>query len=129
MTLLTPDDLTNINKQPQEADSAVRTITELDIDRICEKHCIYEHFMLGKNGVLVPVGEQVLSTCSDHGKFYEEPGIEILLYRGKNTVFTLISWGKDKEEAEAKKCKGLSVLKERLSEGINSITGKEIEKD
>jgi len=129
MALLTPDDLTNINKQFQEADSTVRRVTGLDIDRVCEKYCIYEHFMLGKNGVLVPVGEQVHSMGSDYGKFYEEPGIEILLYRGENPVFTLISWGKDKEEAEAKKCKGFSVLEERLREGINSTTGKEIEKN
>ncbi len=130
MALLTPDDLTNINKQPQEVDSAVKKIKGLDIEGICEKYCIYEHFMLEKNGVLVPVGEQALSTMGDdHGKFYEEPGIEILLYRGKNSVFTLISWGKNKEEAEAKKCKGLSVLKEQLSEKMNSTTEEEIEKD
>jgi 3-methylornithine--L-lysine ligase len=79
-----------------------------------DKYCIYEHLMLGENGILVPVGEQVLSMGSDYGKFYEEPGIEILLCKGENPVFTLIFWGKDKEEAEAKKCKGLSVLKERF---------------
>ncbi|HEY3360883.1 MAG TPA: hypothetical protein VGK06_03400 [Methanosarcina sp.] len=129
MAPLTPDDLTNIDKQPQEADSAVQKVTGLDVKGVCEKYCIYEHFMLEKNGVLIPVGEQVLSKSSDHGKFYEEPGIEILLYRGENPVFTLISWGKDKEEAEEKKCKGLSVLEERLHEGINSGTEKKIEKD
>ncbi|WP_292391396.1 hypothetical protein [Methanosarcina sp. UBA5] len=114
MTLLTPDDLTNTNNQLHEADSAVRSVTGPDIKGICEKYCIYEHFMLGKNGILVPVGGQVLSKGSDCEKFYEEPGIEILLYRGDDPVFTLISWGKDKEEAEAKKCKGLSVLKEHV---------------
>lgn len=75
-------------------------------------YCIYEHLMLGENEILVPVGEQVLSMGSDYGKFYEEPGIEIFLCKGGNPVFTLIFWGKDKEEAEEKKCKGLSVLKE-----------------
>ena len=79
-----------------------------------DKYCIYEHLMLGENGVLVPVGEQVLSMGSDYGNFYEEPGIEILLCKGENPVFTLVFWGKDKEEAEAKKCRGLSVLKDRF---------------
>jgi|GEM_PF-1336137 len=128
MTLLTPDDLTNTSKQSQEADLDVQRVTGIDMEGICEKYCIYEHFMLGKNGVLVPVGES-LSKGNDYGKFYEEPGIEILLYSGDNPIFTLISWGKDKEEAEEKKCKGLSILEERLREGINSKTGKEIEKD
>lgn len=78
------------------------------------KYCIYEHLLLGENGLLVSVGEQVLSKGNDYGKFYDEPGIEILLCKGDNPVFTLIFWGKDKEEAEAKKRKGLSVLKERF---------------
>ena len=82
------------------------------------KYCIYEHIMLGENGSFVPVGEQVLSMGIDYGKFYEEPGIEILLCKGENPVFTLIFWGKDKEEAEAKKCKGLSVLKERFGAAV-----------
>ena len=47
------------------------------------KYCIYEHLMLGENGTLVPVGEQVLSMGSDYGKYYEEPGIEILLCKGE----------------------------------------------
>lgn len=129
MAPLTPDDLTNIGKQPQEADSAVQKVTGLDVKEVCEKYCIYEHFMLEKNGALTPVGEQVPSKGSDYGKFYEEPGIEIFLCKRENPVFTLISWGKDKEEAEAKKCKGFSVLEERLREGINSGIEKEIEKD
>ena len=79
-----------------------------------KKYCIYEHLLLGENGVLVPVGEQVLSMGGDYGKFYEESGIEIFLCKGENPVFTLIFWGKDREETGAKKCKGLSVLKERF---------------
>jgi len=82
------------------------------------KYCIYEHLMLGENGTLVPVGEQVLSMGSDYGKFYEEPGIEIFLCKGENPVFTLIFWGKDREEAGAKKCKGLSVLKDRFGAAV-----------
>jgi 3-methylornithine--L-lysine ligase len=78
------------------------------------KYCIYEHLMLGENGILVPVGEQVLSMGSDYGKFYEEPGTEIFLCKGENPVFTLIFWGKDKEEAEKNKGKGISILKDRF---------------
>ncbi len=85
----------------------IRTLPE-------DKYCIYEHLMLGENGILIPVGEQVLSMGSDYGKFHEEPGIEILLCKGENPVFTLVFWGKDREEAEAKKCKGLSILKDRF---------------
>ncbi len=125
---LTPDDSTNIDKQSQEADSALQR-TGLDVKEICEKCCIYEHFMLEKKGDLVPVGEQALSKDDEYEIFYEEPGIKILLYREENPVFALISCGKDEEEAEAKKSKGFSVLKERLSEGINSSTGTEIEND
>jgi pyrrolysine biosynthesis protein PylD len=36
MALLTPDDLTNINRQLKEADSVVRRVTGLDIKSICE---------------------------------------------------------------------------------------------
>jgi len=36
MALLTPEDLKNINKQLQEADSAVRRVTGLDIKGICK---------------------------------------------------------------------------------------------
>ena len=36
MALLTPDDLININKQLQEADSAVQRVTGLDIKSVCK---------------------------------------------------------------------------------------------
>jgi pyrrolysine biosynthesis protein PylD len=36
MALLTPEDLRNINRQLQEADSSVRRVTGLDIKGICE---------------------------------------------------------------------------------------------
>ncbi|WP_205793660.1 3-methylornithine--L-lysine ligase PylC [Methanosarcina sp. MSH10X1] len=83
-----------------------------------DKYCIYEHRILGENGILVPAGEQVLSMGSEYGKFHEEPGIEILLCKAENPVFTLIFWGKDREEAEAKKCKGLSILKDRFGAAV-----------
>lgn len=79
-----------------------------------DRYCIYEHLMLAENGVFIPVGEQVLSMGSDYGKYYEEPGIEIFLCKGEEPVFTLVFWGKDREEAEAKKSKGISVLRERF---------------
>jgi pyrrolysine biosynthesis protein PylC len=78
------------------------------------KYCIYEHLMLGESGVFVPVGEQVLSMGTDYGKYYEEPGIEIFLCKGERPVFTLVFWGKDMEEADERKRKGLSILKENF---------------
>ncbi|MDI9395974.1 MAG: 3-methylornithine--L-lysine ligase PylC [Euryarchaeota archaeon] len=77
-------------------------------------YCIYEHLMLAENGVFIPVGEQLLSMGSDYGKYYEEPGIEIFLCKDENPVFTLVFWGKDREEAEAKKSKGILVLRDRF---------------
>jgi pyrrolysine biosynthesis protein PylC len=87
------------------------------------RYCIYEHLMLGENGTLLPVGEQILSSGNDYGKYYEEPGIEILLCKGKdperqNPVFTLVFWGKDRETAEGKKSKGLSILKDSFGAAI-----------
>jgi pyrrolysine biosynthesis protein PylC len=70
--------------------------------------------MLGESGVFVPVGEQVLSMGTDYGKYYEEPGIEIFLCKGERPVFTLVFWGKDMEEADERKRKGLSILKENF---------------
>jgi len=82
------------------------------------RYCIYEHLMLAENGALVPVGEQVLSLGNDYGKYYEEPGIEIFLCKGEDPVFTLVFWGRDKEEAETKKRTGLSVLRDRFGAAV-----------
>lgn len=79
-----------------------------------DKYCIYEHLMLEENGILVPVGEQVLSMGSDYGRYYEEPGIEIFLCKGEDPVFTLVFWGNDREEALERKKRGLSILKDRF---------------
>lgn len=79
-----------------------------------DRYCIYEHLMLAENGVFIPVGEQALSMGSDYGKYYEEPGIEIFLCKREDPVFTLVFWGKDRGEAEAKKSKGISVLRDRF---------------
>ena len=83
-----------------------------------DRYCIYEHLMLAENGDLIPVGEQVLSMGSDYGKYYEEPGIEIFLCKGEDPVFTLIFWGRDREEAETKKGKGPSILRDRFGAAI-----------
>jgi len=82
------------------------------------KYCIYEHLMLGENGTLIPVGEQVLSMGNDYGKYHEESGIEIFLCKGEKTVFTMVFWGKDKEEADDRKRKGISILKENFGAAI-----------
>ena len=82
------------------------------------KYCIYEHLMLGENGTLTPVGEQILSRGRDYGNYYEEPGIEILLCKGEKPIFTLVFWGKNREEAEVRKRKGLSILEDRFGAAI-----------
>lgn len=83
-----------------------------------DRYCIYEHLMLAENGALIPVGEQVLSMGNDYGKYYEEPGIEIFLCKGEDPVFTLVFWGRDREEAGAKKRKGLLILKDRFGAAV-----------
>lgn len=83
-----------------------------------DRYCIYEHLMLAENGALVPVGEQVLSMGNDYGKYYEEPGIEIFLCKGEDPVFTLVFWGRDKEEAETKKRTGLLILRDRFGAAV-----------
>ena len=83
-----------------------------------DRYCIYEHLMLAENGDLVPVGEQVLSMGNDYGKYYEEPGIEIFLCKGEDPVFTLVFWGRDREEAGAKKRKGLLILKDNFGAAV-----------
>jgi pyrrolysine biosynthesis protein PylC len=81
-------------------------------------YCIYEHLMLGKNGILTPVGEQALSRGRDYRSYYEEPGIEILLCQGEKPIFTLIFWGKNREEAEVRKQKGLFILEDRFGAAV-----------
>jgi pyrrolysine biosynthesis protein PylC len=83
-----------------------------------DRYCIYEHLMLAENGDLIPVGEQVLSMGNNYDKYHEEPGIEIFLCKGKDLIFTLVFWGKDREEAEAKKSKGISILKDHFGAAV-----------
>jgi 3-methylornithine--L-lysine ligase len=82
------------------------------------RYCIYEHLMLGDKGTLIPIGEQILSKGIDYGNYYEEPGIEIFLCKGEKPIFTLVFWGRDREEAEVRKQKGLSILGERFGAAI-----------
>jgi 3-methylornithine--L-lysine ligase len=98
----------------------VETISDVEgIKAFTEhKYCIYEHLMLEENGTLIPVGEQALSKGRDYGNYYEEPGIEILLCQGEKSIFTLIFWGKNIEEAEVKKQKGLSILEHRIGAAV-----------
>ena len=81
-------------------------------------YCIYEHLMLEESGLLSPVGEQLLSMGNDYGKYYEEPGVEIFLCRGEDPVFTLVCWGKNREETEERKNKGLLLLKSRFGAAV-----------
>ena len=64
-------------------------------------YCIYEHLML-ENNILEPVGEHVLSQGDEYVQFHASERFEIFESRGenKNSVFTLISWGTDREETE-----------------------------
>ncbi|MGB9927447.1 MAG: 3-methylornithine--L-lysine ligase PylC [Methanosarcina sp.] len=81
-------------------------------------YCIYEHLMLEESGLLSPVGEQLLSMGNDYGKYYEELGVEIFLCRGEDPVFTLVCWGKTREETEERKNKGLLLLKSRFCASV-----------
>ena len=67
--------------------------------------------MLGENGTLVPVGEQVLSMGNDYGKYYEEPGIEILLCKGENPYSPWFSGARTGKKPRLEKGKGLSILR------------------
>ncbi|SFM71415.1 3-methylornithine--L-lysine ligase PylC [Methanolobus profundi] len=73
-----------------------------EMDSVSElNYCIYEHLLL-ENDILKPVGEHVLSQGDEYVQFHASEGLEIFESRGenKNSVFTLISWGTDREETE-----------------------------
>jgi pyrrolysine biosynthesis protein PylD len=65
MALLTPDDLININKQLQDADSAVRKVTGLDIKGVCK--ALYGTFSGSEKVGIVPVtsGNGIIGNFSD----------------------------------------------------------------
>ncbi|MEZ5334213.1 MAG: 3-methylornithine--L-lysine ligase PylC [Methanolobus sp.] len=64
-------------------------------------YCIYEHLLL-ESGKLRPVGEHVLSQGDEYVQFRISEGFEIFESRGenRNSVFTLISKGADREKTE-----------------------------
>lgn len=75
------------------------------------KYCIYEHLLL-ENAELKPVGEHVLSQGDEYVSFHTSRGLEIFESRGENmnSVFTLISCGTDREEAEKIRQKGMGMI-------------------
>ena len=78
-------------------------IDEEDIKIFPEnKYCIYEHLMLGEKEISFLLGSRYYPRGNNYGNYYEEPRIEIFLCKGKNPVFTLVIWGEDRAEAEAK---------------------------
>jgi pyrrolysine biosynthesis protein PylC len=74
-------------------------------------YCIYEHLLL-ENGELKPVGEHVLSQGDEYVQFHNSEGLEIFESRGenKNSVFTLISYGTDREETEKIRQNGMEMI-------------------
>lgn len=74
-------------------------------------YCIYEHLLL-ENDILVPVGEHVLSQGDEYVQFHISEGLEIFESRGdnKDSVFTLISYGADREGTEKKRQNGMEMI-------------------
>jgi pyrrolysine biosynthesis protein PylC len=74
-------------------------------------YCIYEHILL-ENGELKPVGEHVLSQGDEYVQFHKSEGLEIFESRGenRNSVFTLISYGTDREETETIRQNGMEMI-------------------
>ncbi|WP_342303756.1 3-methylornithine--L-lysine ligase PylC [Methanolobus sp. ZRKC5] len=78
-----------------------------------KNYCIYEHLLLD-GGNLKPVGEHVLSQGYEYVQFHASEGLEIFESKGKNSVFTLISWGTDREETEKMKQSGMEMIVEHF---------------
>ncbi|MDG6244668.1 MAG: 3-methylornithine--L-lysine ligase PylC [Methanolobus sp.] len=85
-------------------------VTEIENTPV-KNYCIYEHLLL-KNGKLEPVGEHVLSQGYEYIQFHASEGLEIFksCRKGKNSVFTLISVGKEIVEAEKMRHKGMELI-------------------
>ncbi|WP_094227642.1 3-methylornithine--L-lysine ligase PylC [Methanolobus psychrotolerans] len=87
-----------------------------EMDKVAEiNYCIYEHLLLN-NGRLEPVGEHVLSQGDEYVQFHASEGLDIFESRGKdkNSVFTLISWGNDRERTEKIRQNGMEFIKEHF---------------
>ncbi|MDY0386775.1 MAG: 3-methylornithine--L-lysine ligase PylC [Methanolobus sp.] len=74
-----------------------------------KNYCIYEHLLLD-GGNLKPVGEHLLSQGYEYVQFHVSKGLEIFESKGKNSVFTLISWGTDREETGKMRLKGMEMI-------------------
>jgi 3-methylornithyl-N6-L-lysine dehydrogenase len=107
MALLTPEDLININRQLQEADSAVRKVTGLDIKGVCEAfygtspshekvgivpitsgNGIIGNFSASLHAITQYFGFKSFVTCMpDVGGYYEavQNGAEIIMMADDNT--------------------------------------------
>ncbi|MCL2863036.1 MAG: 3-methylornithine--L-lysine ligase PylC [Methanimicrococcus sp.] len=79
-----------------------------------DSYCIFEHFRK-KNGELISGGEHLISAGNDFHPFaagQAEQGIEIFECLGSDSgpTYTVISYGKTKEEAEIKKKKAEALI-------------------
>ncbi len=80
-----------------------------------DQYCIFEHLSPMKDG-LVGVGEHMLSDGNDYRQFHISDGLEIFQCRGgKHEVFTLISWAKEKKDAQKKRNEGLEMITKYIS--------------
>ena len=69
-------------------------------------YTVFTSIYAWKNETLVPVGERVQSKDNRYGNYYEKPGVEIVLCKGKKTLFTLIFRGGDREKLRQEDVKG-----------------------
>lgn len=72
-------------------------------------YCIYEHFLL-KDGILLPIGEQILSMGNNYRMLHASEGIEIFQCDGEYNAFTVITWDKDQKKAEMNRKKAHEMI-------------------
>ncbi len=86
------------------------------------KYCIYEH-LISENGKLKPVGEHVLSNGDEYLELYNSDNLEIFESRSKykESVFTLISRGTDRVEAEKIRQEGMRMITDHCPEYFQKI--------
>jgi pyrrolysine biosynthesis protein PylC len=87
-----------------------------------KNYCIYEHLLL-ENGNLRSVGEHVLSQGDEYVQFHVSEGLDIFESRGKNkkSVFTLISWGSDRETTEKMRQNGMEMITEHFQKNPQEV--------
>ncbi len=78
-----------------------------------KNYCIYEHLLLD-DGNLKPVGEHLLSQGYEYVQFHASDGLEIFESKGKNSVFTLISWATDREKTEKMRQNAMEMIIEHF---------------